>query len=78
MVICGAYINSSHDKDLSVVGSIVVVDALTYCSLFHSVYGLKDTDKNIMLSSSGLMLSELERGHSAEEIEFVWLKMKSQ
>ena len=55
-------------KVLTVVGSIVVVSAVTYCALSHSECDLNTAQMNVLHSLfQELMLSKFELGHNAVE-----------
>ena len=69
MLICSMYIIwPKQFKVLTVVSSIVVIGALTYCALLHYIYNLKAAQMNVQHSLIlELMLYEFEFQQNAVE-----------
>ena len=72
MLFCGMSIMSSKQfkswKVSAVVGSIIVVGVLTYCTLLHFESDLKDAQINLQQSLIWkLILYEFELGHNTVE-----------
>ena len=69
--------SSSCERVLNVVGSIMVVGALTDCVLFHSMCDLKDTQMNVKYGLIwDFMLDKFELGHNATKKHLLCTKWR--